>query len=114
MSDTECNGYDCCPLQPEVNRLRQQVEALKRRNADCEEGNKNMHEGVEQAAKRMQAAEQQVEALQAAIQAVLDGNARATLKYEQCRHGKYGYEDCENCIDDFLGKALEPPQQEGE
>ena len=40
------------------------------------------------------------------IQNVLDGNYPQALKYEKCKHGLYGYDDCAQCVDDYLQAAL--------
>ena len=45
-------------------------------------------------------------ALRQAMKDIADGNCRETLKAEKCEHGRYGFEDCENCISEFAAKAL--------
>lgn len=31
-------------------------------------------------------------------------------KIDKCQHGIYGWEDCEQCITDFLHRASKPPE----
>lgn len=40
------------------------------------------------------------------LQKIIDGEARTTLKSEQCAHGQYGYEHCENCLSDYAEQAI--------
>ena len=44
--------------------------------------------------------------LRAAIQNYLDGNYPHANKTYKCPHGLYGYEACENCIDEHFQRAL--------
>ena len=44
--------------------------------------------------------------LRAAIQNYLDGNYPHADKTHKCPHGLYGYEACENCIDEHFQRAL--------
>lgn len=41
------------------------------------------------------------------IQDYLDGNYPRASKNEKCKHDRYGFEGCENCIDNYFTKALE-------
>ncbi len=46
--------------------------------------------------------------LEAALRGISDGSARITKKADQCTHGRYGYEECENCLMDYAEHALSP------
>lgn len=46
------------------------------------------------------------EGLERGIRSVIDGDYRTTKKSEQCKHFKYGYEDCENCVVEYLQAIL--------
>lgn len=41
------------------------------------------------------------------IQDYLDGNYPHARKNDKCKHDRYGFEGCENCIDDYFTNALE-------
>jgi hypothetical protein len=40
------------------------------------------------------------------IQDYLDGNYPGARKNAKCKNDRYGFEGCENCIDDYFTKAL--------
>jgi cell division protein FtsB len=46
------------------------------------------------------------ERLRAGIQNYLDGNYDTAAKNDKCSHGRYGYEGCENCIDEHFVRLL--------
>ena len=41
------------------------------------------------------------------IKNILSGEYRSLLKTEKCSHDKYGWEDCELCVIEYLSAALE-------
>ena len=44
--------------------------------------------------------------LREALEKIATGDARDIHKVKQCKHGKYGYEDCEACIAEYAQDAL--------
>lgn len=51
---------------------------------------------------------QEAERLRSGIQQYLDGNFGPAFptKHDQCPHGKFGWEDCGNCIDEHFSRLL--------
>jgi hypothetical protein len=45
-------------------------------------------------------------ALRKGIQDYLNGNYDTARKNDKCKHGRYGFEGCENCIDEHFMKLL--------
>ena len=41
------------------------------------------------------------------IKNIISGEYRSLLKTEKCSHNKYGWEDCELCVIEYLSAALE-------
>lgn len=49
----------------------------------------------------------EISRLREGIQNYLDGNFEPRIrKMDKCKHGLYGYEPCENCIDEHFLKLL--------
>ena len=72
-------------MYEEINQLRQQCAALADVIAAAGDENARLRQG---------------------IQDILEGNYPSAKKYEQCKHNRYGYEGCEQCIDDALQALL--------
>ncbi len=52
-----------------------------------------------------------IEALEAGIKKVMhEGVQDCSSKNDKCPHGKYGFEGCENCIDEYLQELLQTKQ----
>jgi hypothetical protein len=52
----------------------------------------------------------EIERLRKGIQDYLDGSAipRPARKVDTCAHGKFGWEACEQCIDEYFQRVLAP------
>ena len=48
----------------------------------------------------------EIERLRKGITDYLHGDYPRTGKNDKCPHGRYGFEGCENCIDDYFEKLL--------
>ena len=72
---------------------------------------------AEKAIRRAERAEAEVARLRAAIKAVIDGDYPNPRDHRpgNCKHGVFYWEDCHQCIDEWLTKALaeDPPVQLG-
>lgn len=55
----------------------------------------------------------EIERLRAGIQSYIDGNYGRDqyfkTKHDQCPHGRFGWEPCDNCIDDHFSKLIGLP-----
>ena len=52
-------------------------------------------------------AAKEIERLRTGIQNYLDGDYEPKIKkIDKCHHGVYGYEACENCIDEHFSRLL--------
>ena len=49
---------------------------------------------------------EEVRRLRAGIENYLDGNYPTAAKNDKCNHGRYGFEGCENCIDEYFTQLL--------
>lgn len=49
----------------------------------------------------------EAEYLRAGIQYVLDGTYSTVRKNALCPHGRYGWEECTDCVDDHLRSVLD-------
>lgn len=48
----------------------------------------------------------EIERLQKGITDYLHGDYPRVAKVEKCHHGRYGYEGCETCIDEYFDQLL--------
>lgn len=48
----------------------------------------------------------EIERLRRGIADYLHGDYPRTAKNDKCKHDRYGFEGCENCIDDYFEKLL--------
>lgn len=55
---------------------------------------------------QLAAANGRVDMLKAALNEIVVGDVRNTPKADQCIHGRYGFEECENCYVDYAQAAL--------
>lgn len=53
-------------------------------------------------------AAQHIERLHKGIVDYLHGDYPRTAKNSKCPHGRYGFEDCENCIDKYFEQLISP------
>jgi len=54
----------------------------------------------------LEKADAEIERLRAGIKTYLDGNYSTTKKNDKCKHGIYGFETCENCIDEYFMQLI--------
>ena len=47
-----------------------------------------------------------LERLRAGIESYLQGNYPTAAKNDKCKHDRYGFEGCENCIDEYFMQLL--------
>jgi hypothetical protein len=57
-------------------------------------------------AQELSLAQIEIHRLRMALEKIADLSCRDTKKAEQCEHGLYGYEHCENCIAEFAAGVL--------
>jgi hypothetical protein len=50
--------------------------------------------------------EAEIERLRKGITDYLHGDYSRTRKNDKCKHGRYGFEGCENCIDDYFEQLM--------
>lgn len=60
----------------------------------------------EEAADRIEQLEREKAELVKALEAIVSGDARQVRKNDRCSHGQYGYESCEQCIDEYISAVL--------
>lgn len=83
----------CGRAADEIARLRERVAELQ---AQC---------GYTESIKDVE-----IERLRAGIQNYLDGDYEPRVKkVDKCPHGRYGYEECGSCIDEYFTKLLAAP-----
>ena len=58
---------------------------------------------------KLAALREEVRRLRAGIESYLDGNYPTAAKNDKCSHGRYGFEGCENCIDEYFTQLLKEP-----
>ena len=88
----------------DLRKTQDKAEALEREN----ESLKSM---LERAIKREAELVSEKAELIGKLQDIVNGDARKTKKLEKCAHGKYGYEECENCIVEFAQSAIDDSTQ---
>lgn len=66
----------------------------------------NPDEVIESLYKQLTAKTAECERLRESMQNVINGDYPHPRRVEQCVHGKYGYEECTECVDDYLQQAL--------
>ena len=48
------------------------------------------------------------------LQKIINGDYQRARKSEQCRHGRYGYEDCESCVEEQIELLINAAQHKGD
>jgi hypothetical protein len=55
-------------------------------------------------------ASERVEYLETSINNYIDGIEPHTAKLDKCSHGNYGFEGCEQCIEEYFDRVMATPE----